>query len=55
MMVLQAGANYVRGLVDFRPFVTRSGQLITGQNSASALAAAQMVVEALSHGVRLTV
>eukprot|EP00884_Botryococcus_braunii_P022244 jgi/Botrbrau1/8703/Bobra.0311s0016.1 len=53
--LIQAGAVYVRGHVDFRPFVTRSGQIITGQNSASALATAQMVVEALSHGVRLTI
>ncbi len=51
---MQAGADYVRGHTDFRPFVTRSGQLVTGQNHASAQATAEMIVEALSHGVRLT-
>ncbi len=50
----QLGAHYVRTPVDFSPFAIRSGNIITGQNSHSALLTASLAIEALSMGVRLT-
>lgn len=35
-------------------FAVRDGKLITGRNAASSQAVAELVVEALSMGVRLT-
>ncbi|BDA41140.1 Glyoxalase 3 at C-terminar half [Coccomyxa sp. Obi] len=50
----EVGGNYVRGPRDLGPYAIRAGQIITGQNPASSLRAAELVVEALSFGVRLT-
>ena len=50
----QVGAIFQRGQVAGAPFVVRSNNLITGQNSASATALSQQVVDALSLGVLLT-
>jgi putative intracellular protease/amidase len=36
------------------PYSVRAGQVITGQNPASSRQTAEMLVEALSFGVRLT-
>ncbi|EIE26245.1 ThiJ/PfpI domain-containing protein [Coccomyxa subellipsoidea C-169] len=43
---------YVRALRDFDPYAVRTGQLITGQNWQSSKATADLVVDALSFGVR---
>ena len=50
---MQLGARFVRGNVNL-PFALRSGQLITAQNPASAHAFANLIIEGLSQGVRLT-
>ncbi|CAL8466576.1 g6112 [Coccomyxa elongata] len=50
----EVGGIYVRGPRDLGPYAIRAGQIITGQNPASSLRAAELVVEALSFGVRLT-
>lgn len=42
----------VRALRDFDPYAVRTGQLITGQNWQSSKATADLVVDALSFGVR---
>ncbi|CAK0785044.1 hypothetical protein CVIRNUC_008249 [Coccomyxa viridis] len=49
-----AGGEYTRGSRNEGPFANRAGLIITGQNVASALQVAELVVEALSYGVRLT-
>lgn len=41
------GARYVKGNVNWAPFVTRDGNLITGQNPASSAATADAVLQAL--------
>ncbi|DBA99238.1 hypothetical protein WJX82_006433 [Trebouxia sp. C0006] len=49
------GAVFRQGTSDTRPFATRSGSIVTGQNSASSLLTAEGLVEAMSLGVRMTV
>ncbi len=48
----QEDGIYVRALRDFDPYAVRTGQLITGQNWQSSKATADLVVDALSFGVR---
>ncbi|BDA41218.1 probable glyoxalase 3 [Coccomyxa sp. Obi] len=43
---------YVRALRDFDPYAVRSGQIITGENWQSSKQTADLVVDALSFGVR---
>lgn len=45
-MLKQKGANYVKG-PDWHPFVVQDGQLITGQNPASAEPLAKLVISEL--------
>ena len=49
------GAYFRQGTSDTRPFATRSGSIVTGQNCASTLLTAEGLVEAMSLGVRMTV
>lgn len=49
------GANFRQGTSETRPFATRSGSIVTGQNSASTLLTAEGLVEAMSLGVRMTI
>ena len=51
---LQVGGHYVSSPSEHVPCAVRAGQIITGQNPASSRLAAEMLVEALSFGVRLT-
>ncbi|PSL44330.1 putative intracellular protease/amidase [Chitinophaga niastensis] len=46
-MLKEKGANYVKG-EDWHPFVVASGNLITGQNPASAEAVAEKIIAALA-------
>lgn len=41
------GAGYAKAALPFVPFAVRDGNLVTGQNPASAKKTAQLVVEAL--------
>jgi putative intracellular protease/amidase len=45
----ELGGKFEKGQ-DFKPFVTRDGQLITGQNPKSAVLAAEKVIEILGKG-----
>ena len=54
VVFVQLGALYTRGKANWTPHAVRAGNLITGQNPASAQRTAEMVVEALTMGVRLT-
>ena len=49
------GAYFKQGTSETRPFATRSGSIVTGQNAASSLITAEGLVEAMSLGVRMTV
>ena len=49
------GAYFRQGTSDTRPFATRSGSIVTGQNCASTLLTAEGLVEAMSLGVRMTI
>lgn len=49
------GAYFKQGTSDTRPFATRSGSIVTGQNCASTLLTAEGLVEAMSLGVRMTI
>jgi putative intracellular protease/amidase len=46
----QQGALFERG-TDFQPHAVRDGQLVTGQNPASSLDVARLVLEALRPGL----
>ncbi len=48
----QVDGIYVRALRDFDPYAVRSGQIITGENWQSSKQTADLVVDALSFGVR---
>lgn len=50
----QKGAKYARAVADWSPFAVKAGRIITGQNPASSRLVAELTVEALSYGVRLT-
>ena len=50
----QVGGIYVRSPTNMGPFSVRAGQVITGENPASSRQTAELLVEALSFGVRLT-
>ncbi|CAL5229015.1 g12259 [Coccomyxa viridis] len=50
----KVGGEYTRGNRNEGSYANKAGLIITGQNSASALSVAELVVEALSYGVRLT-
>lgn len=49
---MQVDGIYVRSLRDFDPYAVRTGQIITGQNWQSSKVTAELVVDALSFGVR---
>lgn len=49
------GAIWRQGASETRPFATRSGSIVTGQNSSSTLLTAEGLVEAMSLGVRMTI
>lgn len=51
---MQLGARFLQGAIADASFAVRDGKLITGRNAASCQAVAELVVEALSMGVRLT-
>lgn len=48
------GGTFKQGTSDTRPFIIRSGNIVTGQNVASSLLTAEGLVEAMTLGVRLT-
>ncbi|KAK9841802.1 hypothetical protein WJX81_004046 [Elliptochloris bilobata] len=50
----EKGAKFVRAVADMSPFAVSAGRIITGQNPASSRMVAELTVEALSFGVRLT-
>jgi len=45
-MLVDQGANFVRG-ADWKPYVVSAGNLVTGQNPASSLTAARMLIAQL--------
>lgn len=53
--VKKYGAIFRQGTSEMRPFATRSGSIVTGQNYASTLLTAEGLVEAMSLGVRMTI